>query len=165
MLGKVLLTRGAHLAAGLSMKKVLEWVFDYGLYPAALAWLGYLWGGLLMTVIALIMNILIIRAYDWAKVDWFMIEEIKKIRDHEEVKLPGMLNILKPLLKKSDIMAFFVLCLDDPVTVVLYLRKGSNLYNGLSRRDWHIFIAANIVANLYWITGIAAVLEIFKAIF
>lgn len=162
---KKLLLGGGRFASGIAMKKTMEFVFDYVLYPFTLAWLGYLWGGIIMTAAAIILNILIIRAYDWAKVDWLFIEEIKSIRDNgEHVRLPRGLNWLKPVLRKGDVPAFFVLCLDDPVTATLYLRKGSHLYNGLNRREWLIFWAANIVSNLYWIIGIAAVFETAKTL-
>ena len=158
MFKKFLLGRG-RLVTGLVMKKFMEFVFDYGLYPFALAYLGYLWGGAMMIALAAIVNYHIIRAYDWAKVDWLYIEEIKKIRDGEDVELTGILKWLKPLLKKGGVAAFFVLCADDPVTAVLYLRKGSHLYNGLNGREWRIFWAANLVANLYWIGAIATTFE------
>jgi hypothetical protein len=156
---KKFLLGGGRFAGGILMKKSMEWVFDYGLYPFTLVYLGYLWGGIAMVVLATIINYYIIKAYDWAEVDWLFIEEIKKIRDGEDVKLTGILKWLKPLLKKGDVLAFFVLCADDPVTAVLYLRKGSHLYNGLNGREWRIFWAANIVANLYWIGAIAVALE------
>ena len=150
---------GGRFASGIVMKKSMEFAFDYVLYPAALIWLGYIWGSILMTAAAVILNYLIIRAYDWAKVDWLFIEEVKKIRDGEDVKLTGILKWLKPLLKKGDVVAFFALCADDPVTAVLYLRKGSHLYDGLDQREWRIFWAANLVSNLYWIGAIIATLE------
>jgi hypothetical protein len=159
---KKFLLGGGRLGAGLAMKKSMEWVFDYALYPFALTYLGYLWGSIVMIALAITMNYYTIRAYDWAKTDWFFIEGLKKIRDGEDMKLNGILKWLKPLLKKGDVAAFFVLCADDPTTAILYLRKGSHLYNGLNRRDWFIFWAANIVANLYWIGVLAAALESFK---
>lgn len=162
---KHLLLSGGKLATGIAIKKFLEFIFDYGFYPASLAYFGYLYGGIIMTAAAVILNIILIKLYDLAETDWLLIEEIKMIRDHEDVKLPGILNYLKPLLQKGDVLAFFVLCADDPVTTVLYLRKGSNLYNGLKKRDWCIFVAANIVANLYWIGAIVVTLETIKEIF
>ncbi len=161
---KKLLLGGGRFATGIAMKKSMEFAFDYVLYPAALIWLGYIWGSVLMTAAAIILNYLIIRAYDWAKVDWLFIEEVKKIRDGEDVKLTGILKWLKPLLKKGDVVAFFALCADDPVTAVLYLRKGSHLYDGLDQREWRIFWAANLVSNLYWIGAIVLTLETFQHI-
>jgi hypothetical protein len=150
---------GGRFALGLAMKKFLELGFDYALYPAALVWLGYFWGGLIMTCAAVLINILIIRAYDWAETDWLFIEKLKHVRENDNIELPRLIRWLKPLLSKGDVPAFFVLCLDDPVTATLYLRKGAYQYNGLSARDWKIFAAANVVGNLYWIIGLAGVIE------
>lgn len=160
-----ILLKGGRFVTGVAMKKFVNTLFDYLLYPVVLSWLGYIWGGVALTALAFGLNLLIIRAYDWAKVDWFFIEDIKKIRDGEDIQLPGFLNWLKPILRKGDVAAFFVLCFDDPITATLYLRKGSHLYNGFSRREWHIFTAANVVANLYWILGWSVVLESVKRIY
>lgn len=162
---KKFLLGGGRLFTGLAMKKLMEWAFDYVLYPFTLAYVGYLWGSIIMIALAVIVNYLIIRAYDWAEVDWLFIEEIKRIRDGEDVQLTGILKWFKPLLKKGDVVAFFVLCADDPVTATLYLRKGSHLYNGLNSREWFIFWAANVVSNLYWIGAIILTLESFKHFF
>jgi len=164
MFKKILLV-GGRFATGLTIKKLLELAFDYGLYPFVLAWLGYVWGGLVMTVAAVIINILIIRVYDLTKVDWLLIEEVKAIREGKNVEgeLPKLFKWLSPFLRKGDVIAFFVLCIDDPVTATLYLRKGSHAYNGLDRNEWIIFACANVVSNLYWIIGIAAVFESIKS--
>ena len=162
---KHILLGGGRFATGMAMKKGLEIAFDYALYPAVLIWLGYIWGGITMTALAVVLNLLIIRAYDWAKVDWLFIEKLKYIREDDSLELPWLLRWFRPLLKKGDIPAFFILSLDDPVTATLYLRKGAFKYNGLTRRDWNIFIAANLVSNLYWILGIAAMIESIKLIY
>jgi hypothetical protein len=164
MLKNILLS-GGRFATGIAMKKVLEAAFDYALYPAVLIWLGYVVGGIVMTSAAVALNFLIIRAYDWSKTDWLFIEKLKQLREEDSVELPGLLRWTVPLLKKGDVPAFFVLCLDDPVTATLYLRKGAYSYNGLTtRRDWSIFAAANLVSNLYWIVGLGAIIEGFRAL-
>lgn len=162
---KNILLAGGRFATGFAMKKVLEVAFDYALYPAVLIWLGYVTGGVVMTFAAIVLNFFIIRAYDWSKTDWLFIEKLKHIREDDSAELPKLLRWTKPLLKRGDIPAFFVLCFDDPVTATLYLRKGAYVYNGLNtRRDWSIFAAANLVSNLYWIVGLGAIIEGFRAI-
>ena len=110
-----------------------------------------------MTILSVFLNLLIIRAYDWSKTDWLLIETLKGLREDQS---PGRWKqFIRKLLRKSDVLAFFVLCFDDPITVTLYLRHGSHQYNGMSARDWKIFFAATVVANLYWIIGWSAVIE------
>ena len=156
-----LVSRGATFGAGLLLKHSINEPFDLILYPAVLLWLGNIWGGLVMTALSVVLNVIIIRAYDWSKTDWLLIETLKGVRD-EAVSVGKRKRLIRRLLQKSDTLAFFILCLDDPITATLYLRKGSHQYNGMSARDWKIFFAATIVANLYWIIGIASVIEVVK---
>jgi hypothetical protein len=154
---------GGRFATGIAMKKFINNSYDYVLYPVVLTWLGYTLGGIVLTIAAAVINLLLIKGYDWAETDWFFIEKLKHVKDNPDLELPTLVRWFRPVLNMGDIPAFFVLCLDDPVTVTLYLRKGAYQYNGLSRRDWFVFIAANIVANLYWIIGWVAVIEFFKS--
>lgn len=125
-------------------------------------WLGHVWGGIVMTMLSVLLNLLIITGYDWAKTDWLMIEALKQVRaDKSAGRWRGFVG---GLLRRGDVPAFFLLCLDDPITVTLYLRHGSYQYNGLSPRDWLIFVAATVVANFYWIVGWAAVIELARHI-
>ena len=65
---------------------------------------------------------------------------------------PGMSTIsYVVLLIEALSIVFLILCIDDPVTVVLFFRKEQ--YGGMGRRDWIIFLLATLVANLYWIVG------------
>lgn len=139
------------------MRYLINYPFDFLLYPAVLIWLGNIWGGLAMTILSVFLNVLIIRAYDWSKTDWLLIETLKGFR--EDPKAGKWKRLLGYVLRKSDILAFFILCIDDPITVTLYLRHGAHQYNGMSRRDWRIFFAATVVSNLYWIAGWAVVIE------
>ncbi len=151
------LKRGVTLGAGLAMKRFINYPFDLVLYPAMMIWLGYIWGGFVMTLLSVFLNLLIIKGYDWSKTDWLLIETLKGIR--EEPSAGKSKQFLGKFLQKSNVLAFFVLCFDDPITVTLYLRHGSYQYNGMSRHDWKMFFSATVIANLYWIVGWAAVIE------
>lgn len=154
---QAILKRAVLVGAGLAMKRAINWPFDLILYPAMMVWLGHLWGGVVMTILSLFLNLLVIAGYDWAKTDWLLIEALKKLRD--DPPDDGWRGVVGRTLRKGDVPAFFILCADDPITATLYLRHGSHQYNGLSRRDWRIFLAATMVANLYWIAGWAVVIE------
>ena len=67
------------LAAGLAIKRAINWPFDIWLYLPAIAWLGPVWGGLLMTVFSVPLNLLVLRAYDRSQRDWLMIERVKSV--------------------------------------------------------------------------------------
>lgn len=155
-----ILKRGLTLAAGLAIKRTINWPFDFVLYPMMIIWLGNIWGGLVLTILSIFLNLLVIRGYDWSKTDWLGIEALKGLR---EAQSEGRWHSLfGKILRKSDALAFFLLCLDDPITVTLYLRRGQCQYNGMTSRDWKIFLSATVVANLYWIVGWSVVIKTAK---
>ena len=148
---------------GLSLRWMINHGFDYVLYPIILVWLGNEDGAVVLTILATIINVLIIRVYDWSKTDWLLIEKIKHMGEREDHT--GWKAHVFKFARKNKVLTFLVLCADDPVTVTLYFRKGSYQYNGMSARDWKIFIASNVVSNLYWVGGWVAAIELVKSLF
>ncbi|MDO5758276.1 MAG: hypothetical protein Q4P24_12350 [Rhodobacterales bacterium] len=149
---------------GFTLKRSSDYAFDYVLYPVVILSLGYVWGGVVMTLLSVVMNILIIKAYDWAKQDLLMIE-ILKSTIHQDKEGMRFLSLRK-FARNNDIAAFFFLSwIEDPIVVTLYLRKGSYQYNGMSFRDWNIFLGSTVVSNLFWIVSLGSVIELLKVFF
>lgn len=145
----------------IASKKVFDYGFDYVLYPAVLLYFGYWWGGVAMTLASVVLNIGLIRLYDWVHRDLLMIERLKDLRSKTLRSRRG--SLLSKVLRGSDIAAFFVLSLiEDPAIVTLYLRRGSYQYNSLSRSDWLVFIGSTVVANLAWILSLGTLYEVVK---
>jgi hypothetical protein len=153
--------RLATFGIGLLIKKASDYVFDYLLYPAALIFLGYLWGGIVMTIASVFLNLLVIRAYDWAKRDFLLLETLKQLRTSDSTHWGK--RLLAAALSKGDAVAFFILSwFEDPIVVTLYLRKGSGQFDGLSRRDWAIFGASTLVSNLMWAGSLVSLIEVYR---
>ena len=154
----------ATLGAGVAIKKSVDYGFDYVLYPVALLYFGYFWGGVVMTIASVFLNLAVIRAYDWSKRDWLMLETLKELKQKSEGQ--GVGGFVGWVLRKGDIPSFFILSwVDDAITVTLYLRHGVNEFNGLSRRDRMIFAASTVVSNLFWILSVVSVIEIIQYLF
>lgn len=154
----------ATFGAGVAIKKTLDYGFDYGLYPIALIYFGYIWGGVIMTFASVFLNLAVIRAYDWSKRDWLMLESLKELK--HESRVEGVGGFVGWVLRKGDVPAFVILSwIEDAIVVTLYLRHGVNQFNGLSRRDWTIFWASTVVSNLFWIVSVASVIEVIRLIF
>jgi hypothetical protein len=155
--------KAATLGAGVAIKKSLDYGFDYLLYPMALVWLGYVWGGVAMTAASVLLNLSVIRAYDWSKRDWLLLETIKELKD-----APNGITarpLVRWIIGKGDVAAFFILSwIEDPIVVTLYLRRSAHQYDGLARRDWLIFWASTVVSNLFWILSLTSIIEIFRAV-
>ena len=66
------------MAVSHTFKQVEEFVFDYTLYPAVIALLGAVTGGLVMTVFSALLCYLYIRFYDWSQKDWLGLELVPR---------------------------------------------------------------------------------------
>lgn len=134
---------------GLSANWIMVWTFDFVLYPFVIFIGGVLWGGLIMTFLSFITCYLTLLFYDWAKKDWIGIETLKSIKELNALSRIG--KFLSRIVKKSDPLAMIVLSIQfDPFITVAYMRHGAHKYNGLSGRDWRIFITSLILSNIYW---------------
>ena len=154
--------KAATLGVGLAIKKSLDYGFDYLLYPFVLIWLGYVWGGVVMTIASIVVNLAVIRTYDWSKRDWLLLETIKEFKDRPDGVAARPL--VRWIVKKGDLAAFFILSwIEDPIVVTLYLRRSAHQYNGLARRDWMIFWASTVVSNLFWILSLVSLIELIGA--
>lgn len=141
--------RVAELTAGITVFKLSNNAFDYALYPFVIYKLGIIKGGLIMTFLAAVINILCLKFYDWSKRDWLGIEVLKGMKGYEGGN--RLVRFMSGILKKSDPAAFFFLSIkEDAFITMIYLRRGSHQYNGMSARDWRIFLASLSVANIYW---------------
>lgn len=141
--------RVADLATGITAFKTTSYLFDYALYPFIIYKLGIIKGGLVMTFLAAVINILCLKFYDWSKRDWLGIEALKGMKLYEGES--RLVRFISGIMKKSDPAAFFFLSIkEDAFIAMVYLRHGSHQYNGMSTRDWRIFFASLAVANIYW---------------
>ena len=139
--------RFGELTVGHTANAVLVYSFDYALYPFVIWKLGLLHGGVVMALVSLIACLLILWFYDWSKRDWLGIESIKQLRDGE-AKSPWR-RTLAWTLAKGDIPACVVLSIwSDPFITTACLRRGA--FNGMTRRDWSIFAASCLIANVWW---------------
>jgi hypothetical protein len=166
----------ATLGIGLLSKWAISWIFDFLLYPFIISIYGILLGGLIMTVLSFLICYLLVVFYDITKKDWIGIETLKKIEDFTPKKIPekginrfviltinAIGNFSALIMKKSDALLLILLSIKfDPFITVVHIRHGSHQYNGLSRRDWKIFITSVIIGNVYWTLAVYMGITIFE---
>ena len=152
------------LGVGVFGKWAMSWIFDFILYPFVISLFGILWGGLMMTVLSFVFCYTLVIFYDGTKKDWLGIETLKSIEDFTPRPIPSngfqrfMIIIINTmgqfsawLMKKSDMFLLIILSIKfDPFITVVHIRHGAHRYNGLSKRDWKIFITSLIIGNAYW---------------
>jgi hypothetical protein len=139
--------RGGELSIGLTAKYLSDRAFDYLLYPFVIFKLGILKGGVVMTFLAFLANMLIMTFYDWSKRDWLGIEAIKELKTYNGNKMTRRFTAW--ILRRSDPVIFMFLTLRyDAFTTTAYLRYGK--FNGMNPRDWTVFMGSLLLGNAYW---------------
>lgn len=156
----------------------ITWAFDFLLYPLVISTYGLLWGAPIMTFFSFLICYISILFYDGTKKDWLGIETIKSLEDFSPIKAPKdgiarlIISIINTvgkftawIMKKSDAIAMIILSIKfDPFITVVHIRHGSHQYNGLSKRDWKVFITSLIIGNLYWSLAVFMGITVFEAL-
>jgi MFS family permease len=155
--------RFATWGIGYTADTLFSYAFDFLLYPFVIWKLGLLNGLLVMFPLSFLICWLNLVFYDWLKIDYLAIETIKELREYKgRSRLRRFISVL---LHKGGILAFAFLSLNfDPFVTTVYMRHGAHKYDGLSRRDWMIFITSVFVGNVYWALvafGIVSAFEFF----
>jgi hypothetical protein len=141
--------RFAVLGVGLLANGVIDYSFDFILYPFVIWKMGLIRGGLIMLFLSFVTCYATFLFYDWSKKDWLGIETIKGLRDYEGQRKTG--KFVSWILRQSMPLALLILSIKfDPFITTAYLRFGAHNYAGLNRRDWKIFISSLLIGNGYW---------------
>ncbi len=151
--------RAAILGIGLLGNSLIANGFDYVLYPWVIWQLGAAHGAIVMTLVSFLICYLTLLFYDWAKKDWLGIETIKELKEYAGDS--HFARALRWAVKKGDAALLVILSIwTDPFITVAYLRQGAHQYNGMSARDWRIFMLSLIIGNGLWsvtlFTGMSA---------
>ncbi len=166
------------ISVGIFGKWAISWAFDFLLYPVVLSTYGILVGGVVMTFLSFLLCYGLILFYDGTKKDWLGIETLKEIEDFKPRPLPenefkrSIIKIINYIgeisawiMKKSDaVLLIFLSIKFDPFITVIHIRHGAHQFNGLSKRDWKIFITSIIIGNAYWTLAVYLGITIVQAI-
>lgn len=154
------------IAAGHATKEGADSLFDYIIYPAVTAGClilisnlmsadeAIIWGPILsisiMIPITGIINYGYLKVYDNVKLDAFGAELLKNIR---HVRARGLLGfVVNPFVWLLDwTLVLLIACFEDSFVATVYARKGIEQFNGLSRRDWIIFVVTTVISNVFWV--------------
>ncbi|MFA6174351.1 MAG: hypothetical protein WC334_02785 [Kiritimatiellales bacterium] len=156
--------RIAELTLGHTVNQTVNYLFDYGLYPLVIFWLGLGRGFVVMAGLSFLACWLQMRFYDWSKRDWLGIEAVKSLKNYAGESRAG--HLLAWALRRSEPVACVLLSVYfDPFIVTAYFRRGS--FGGMTRRDWRIFLLSWFIGNAWWsvacFTGISAVEWVWQA--
>ena len=147
---------------------IINYSFDFVLYPFALYQLGVIYGFSVMVVLSFLFCWFYFLIYDYLKRDFLGIEFSKEkmnaiITSNDSV---GFKMFLVKILRKSHLFLFVFLSIYfNPFVAIAFRRKGNFEYNGLTVHDWRMFILSVIISNGFWATTVFAGLSFFEFLY
>ena len=156
ILNKVLLW-----TSGIGSYYVLTWIYDYVVVSFLLWKFELIKGGIMVFILSSIVDLLTLKFYDWFKKDWLALETLKDLQTHKGFVGKVFTFVHDKTAVVSVILLSFVV---NPFVITTYMRKGAFEYNGMTKRDWIIFVSSSVISNGYWIIIVGCGVEIVKYI-
>ena len=151
---------------GLLGTHVVNYGFDYVLYPIVTYRFGFAKSLAVLFFAALVLNYTLVLIYDLLKVDLFGFEGVKELKDElsgTESKKNIFERIIGYLVKKGGIVAFVALSFYDPFIATLYKRR-SNEFDGFKKRDYANLIMATAIGCFLWSVSWSVLIEPLKSL-
>jgi len=153
---------------GASMFTIINYSFDFVLYPFVLYKLGVGYGFAFMTVLSFLFCWWYFLIYDYLKKDFLGIEFSKQKMNEiiAQTHDVGYKKYVVNLARKSKVFLFVFLSIYfNPFLAVAFNREGVFAYNGLSTKDWRLFVLSLIISNGFWSTTVFLGLSFFEFLY
>jgi hypothetical protein len=174
--------RVLQVVGGWSLYQSFGWIYDYLFWGFMVLCLGELWGSVICSVGAFVINFFLLRWYQKRGNDWLGVNILENIKDRGHVLAEKLCNHQKwyvkwtsyPLaklfqlilwcLKRNDFLAFLILSIwQDSFVTTNFLRHGR--FGELEKKDYFILIASTIVSVISWSIGVIVFIRITKLMF
>ncbi len=151
--------------------------YDRVAYPAIMLALGDLRGGIIAGLGAMVICLAFLLHYEKTGSQWISSTEdvigqiIKRIRKIESYNIILKIIFFIPRIfmqlslnsvAARGALGFVVLsCMSDPFVTLSFFKKNRN---GLTKKDWMIFMLSGLIANVYWILYTSVILVFVRAL-
>lgn len=122
---------------------------------------------LLMFFSSFIIRYLVILIYDYIKIDWLLIENLKE----KQCKKQTIINhtaVTRKILKLKKIGNWFLftgLVFTDPVVTVLYYREGHHRWNNIPLKNFKLFFISAVICTITLAGAIYSIMGLIDLIF
>ena len=157
------------IGTGLFVWEGFNFLYDFIFYPFALAYWGLVIGGVIVFMLSMFINAFVFWLYEYMRVDWLGANALRQLEEKENKS--NFERLVTWMGKKKEtiweklaspvVLAALVLPI-DPVIVAVHFQRQH--FEGLSWRDWGLFLYASAVANVWWLIKIGLVVEAAKYI-
>jgi hypothetical protein len=155
------------ISTGIVIYEGFCYIYDLLFYPFALAYWGFVDGGMLAVGISFFINIVIFWFYEYMQVDWLGAHALRELENEENKS--NIQKLLTWIGKKKEhtwekimnpvVFSALLLPIDPVIVAVHYQRQH---FKGLVWRDWGLLLAATAIANAWWLIKIGAIVEAVK---
>jgi hypothetical protein len=136
---------------------ILKSVIDIILTPVLISEFGFLKSLSITTFIYFLIGIISVKIYDFYKIDFFMIEALKKSQceNNQFYDKSIIVSIILKWTQKNKIILGLLLACQNVGLVVIYFRDGFYDYNGFCGKNIKlIFFIYLLIINIYWNIGV-----------
>lgn len=122
---------------------------------------------LLMFLSSFFIRYSLILIYDYLKIDFLLIENLKEKND-EKQKATELTSVTRRILKFKKIGNWFLLIglvCTDPVVTILYFRDGHHLWNNIPKKNFKLFLISTIICTLTLAATIYSIRGLIELIF
>lgn len=128
---------------------LIDYFFDFVLYYLAIRFFGPIIGGGTVALIGILIDLMILRAYDTYGKDVFGLEDIKSIRDYEGESL--FRKRLASIVRKGNLLTVAVIAFySNPCLATIYMRPRNERRRSMNIRDWSVFLVSACI-EIFWI--------------
>lgn len=139
--------RIAEVGTGHAIYATFNFLCDHILYVFVVYRLGLLRGGAIMTAFSLIQCAVTLIIYERMRIDWVGVGSLARLSMLP--KPSWWQRVILWATRHGDFAIFLALCaFQDPFITTAYFRRGR--FDGITARDWRLFLASVFVSNLYW---------------
>lgn len=135
---------------GIPLYSGFSWIIDYPIYSYVIWKLGIITGGILMSAIAFVIDLVTLVLYDKAATDWLALETAKELRNYSGSN--RIKRLMAHVLTKTPFFIQLLFCSIkfNPFMTTTFLRPSAHEYPGMTKRDWSIFLASFVICQTYW---------------
>lgn len=171
--------RIAQVATGLSLLSTFNWLFDNLLWIFVLGWLGFGVGSIVMTVVAMLLNLSLLVWYQKKGTDWLGVNGFAKIKEngdkwaqkvhqHHNIYVrtifwvpAAFFRLLVWAMRKNDALVFIVLSIQTDSFITTAFLRGK-VGGKLTQKDYVVFFGSTALSCLYWSLRNGVILAILK---
>ncbi len=161
--------KARRIFTGFGFKILLDYGYDWLIYPLIMWYFGTWLGGLIAAIGAMTICFTLLMFYERQKKDWLGAGTLDEVLIFVNAWIgnnpKGIFRLISWGLKNSKVFSFFFMSIfRDPFETLVFLRRG-RFEQKLNWKDYGLFFLSGVIGNIYWIFRTEIHLLALRAVF